>query len=305
VELYEESVNALLRKWDSSREISRDEIYKGLSHNRKEQMFRRIALETFRRAEIFIPKAKLTTLIGEYLAELPPDDVRQGIDGEIVLQAMEAQHGLVIERAHGIHSFSHLTIHEYFTAKKVVESTKSDEIISLMRRHAIDDQWREVILMVASLLDDGRFLIDAFTKILADIADDYPRTSSFVNAALSSRREASTKARRYGHGKKVSDAPSNGDAVVIANCCVTIAGNMRALGLEERYLALPRMIAAALQADPELVARHFQSDSKSLGALKSYFRIAALITECMNLTALPDRATFLHALFIPLRPQTL
>jgi len=305
VELYEESVNALLRKWDSSREISRDEIYKGLSHNRKEQMFRRIALETFRRAEIFIPKAKLTTLIGEYLAELPPDDVRQGIDGEIVLQAMEAQHGLVIERAHGIHSFSHLTIHEYFTAKKVVESTKSDEIISLMRRHAIDDQWREVILMVASLLDDGRFLIDAFTKILADIADDYPRTSSFVNAALSSRREASTKARRYGHGKKVSDAPSNGDAVVIANCCVTIAGNMRALGLEERYLALPRMIAAALQADPELVARHFQSDSKSLGALKSYFRLAALITECMNLTTLPDRATFLHALFIPLRPQTL
>ena len=268
-------------------------------------MLRRIALETFRRTEIFISKAKLTSLIGLYLAELPPDDVRQGIDGEVVLRAMEAQHGLIIERAHDIHSFSHLTIHEYFTAKKVVESTKTDEIVALMRQHANDDQWREVILMVASLLDDGRFLIDAFTKILSDLSNDYPRITTFVRAAISSHKEATTKARRYGSPNQRADVLSNGDAVVIANCCITVAGNMRVLGLEERYLELPRLIAAALQADPDLVSRHYLADSKSLTASKSFFRLAALITECMNLTTLPERATYLHTLFDPIRPRPL
>ena len=37
VELYQEAFNALLRKWDSSRGISRDVVYKNLSHILREQ----------------------------------------------------------------------------------------------------------------------------------------------------------------------------------------------------------------------------------------------------------------------------
>ncbi len=305
IELYEESVNALLRKWDSSREISRDEIYKGLSHHRKEQMLRRIGLETFKEAEIFIPKRKLIQLISEYLEELPPDDVRNGIDGDIVLRAMEAQHGLIIERAYNIYSFSHLTIHEYFAAKKIVESTKSEEIISLMRRHAVDDQWREVILMVSSILDDGRFLMDAFFKILEEFSALEPRSSTLVNAALLSRRNSSMKARQYGSTARRTEANLNGNAMVIYNCCIDIAGNMRLLGLEDRYVTLPRLIAAALQSDPDLVDIHFKGDVKGLANTKSYFRLASLITDCLHLTTLPDRKSYAQALFTPLSPQPL
>lgn len=303
IELYEESVNALLRKWDSSRAISRDEIYRGLSHNRKEQMLRRIAFETFKRAEIFIPKRKLVQLITGYLEELPPDDVRDGIDGEIVLRAIEAQHGLIIERAHEIYSFSHLTIHEYFTAKKVVESTKSDDIVTLMRTHAIDDQWREVILMVSSILDDGRFLIDAFVQILQELSSQEPKISSFVSAALASRKHASSRARRYGESGQRQETPFYGDAVVISDYCITIAVNMHVIGVEERYIMLPRFISATLQDDPSLFNYHFQNSSKALASAKSYFRLAALVTECLNLTTLPERKTYLRTLFDPLRPQ--
>lgn len=302
IELYEESVNALLRKWDSSRDISRDEIYKVLSHNRKEQMLRRIAFETFKNSEIFIPKRKLVQLIAAYLDELPPDDVSQGIDGEDVLRAIEAQHGLIIERAHDIYSFSHLTIHEYFTAKKIVESTKSHEIVALLRRHAVDDQWREVILMVSSILDDGRFLIDAFVLVLQELSLG-ATTASFVSTALSSRRELSSKARRYGGANQRDNAALDGDAIIISNCCVAIAGNMRALGIEERYLTLPRLISAALQNNPTLVSHHFRDSSHQLIHAVSYFRLAELVTECLNLTTLPERKIYLQTLFDPLRPQ--
>jgi predicted NACHT family NTPase len=36
-----------------------------------------------------------------------------------MLKAIEAQHGILIERARGIFSFSYLAFQEYFTARKI------------------------------------------------------------------------------------------------------------------------------------------------------------------------------------------
>jgi predicted NACHT family NTPase len=43
-------------------------------------------------------------------------------NSEAVLDALEAQHGLLIERAKGIYSFSHLTFQEYFAAQFLINS---------------------------------------------------------------------------------------------------------------------------------------------------------------------------------------
>lgn len=302
IELYEESVNALLRKWDASREISRDDIYKGLSHNRKEQMLRRVGFETFKNAEIFIPKRKLIQLITAYLKELPPDDLLHGIDGDIVLRSMEAQHGLIIERAHGIYSFSHLTIHEYFTAKKIVESTKSHEIIRLMREHAVDDQWREVLLMVSSILDDGRFLIDALLEVLDELAIEEPKIPTFISTAYSlSREKSNTKVvAQYGSVSYRTKFPFSSDSMVIADCCVAVAANMRVLGIGEKTLQVPRRISAALQTDPNLLVMHFHGSQEGLKSVRNYFRLMDLISECITLVALPDRKAYLQTLFNPI-----
>jgi predicted NACHT family NTPase len=52
-------------------------------------------------------------LIEEYLQGVPG---LEEPDGELVLGAMEGQHGIFVERARRIHSFSHLTLQEYFAA---------------------------------------------------------------------------------------------------------------------------------------------------------------------------------------------
>jgi predicted NACHT family NTPase len=93
-----------------------------------------------RQKEYFIPQQRLVGLIESYLQGVP------GIaepDGAYVLAAMEAQHGLLVERAKNIHSFSHLTLQEYFTAHYIVANEARGSLPRLMA-HVGDDRWREV-----------------------------------------------------------------------------------------------------------------------------------------------------------------
>lgn len=128
IELYEESINALLRKWDSSREIDRDELYRSFSHIRKEQLFSKIAMSAFEEGSIFVSKKKAIKYIRDFVSELPPEDLREQFDGEVILKTMEAQHGIFVERACDIYAFSHLTIHEYFVAKSISENVKGNAL---------------------------------------------------------------------------------------------------------------------------------------------------------------------------------
>ena len=296
VELYEESVNALLRKWDASREIARDDIYRGLSHGRKEQMLRRIAFESFVKAEIFIKKPRLVELVEAYLRELPPGDIEHGVNGEVVIRAMEAQHGLIVERAYDIYSFSHLTVHEFFVAKKVVDSTKNEEIVDIVRRHATDDQWREVFLMVASLVDDGRFLIDAFFTVLKEFQIKNPKIGRFLEDLLNSNFVA--KDQRYGANRAAAVTEElTGDIQYIFECSITIAANMKSIGLPEKHVVAPRLIASGLRSDRHSISRNFGTDAASIRQVRAYFRLAALISDCLTLSTLPNREFYLSDIF--------
>ena len=67
VELYEEALDALLKKWDANRKIRRDEASEKLSLGRKKQMFARIAAASFIKGEIFFSKRHLSGQISKYL----------------------------------------------------------------------------------------------------------------------------------------------------------------------------------------------------------------------------------------------
>lgn len=161
VDIYREALDALLKRWDSSRGVKRDDIYKDLSTVRKEQMLSRIAAQNFDAGNYFIRKDKIISQIYEYIEQLPPVDNRTDPDGEAILRAIEVQHGLLIERAHDIYSFSHLTFQEYFTARYIVDNAIDGTIDRLVRQHFSDNRWNEVFLLTASLLDN----CDSFFEI--------------------------------------------------------------------------------------------------------------------------------------------
>ena len=161
VELYEEALDALLRKWDAARNIERDEIYKRLSPEYKHKMFSSIALETFENGEIYFPERQLIQKISNFIQKLPFNDVENVVDGKMILQAVEAQHGILIERARGIYSFSHLTFQEYYSARYIVNNLY-ENTLERATQHITDYRWREVIILTASLLDEA----DLFLEIM-------------------------------------------------------------------------------------------------------------------------------------------
>jgi hypothetical protein len=162
-EIYDEATRALLVKWDSSRNIMRDTVYQQLSLKHKQKMLARIAAETFSTGEYFLPEKRVVALIEAYLQGVPGVDEP---DGELVLHAMEAQHGIFVERAHRIHSFSHLTLQEYFAARYITDNEQRGTVKQLMQ-HVGDDSWREVFKLTAGMLDDT---IEFFEKFLTAVA---------------------------------------------------------------------------------------------------------------------------------------
>lgn len=199
VEIYEEALEALLKKWDSSRGIKRDEVYKGLSLGRKRQLLAFVAADYFQRGQIFFPQLELARKMEVFLARLSAIESGPTPEGDVIIKAIEAQHGLLVERAKGIYSFSHLTLQEYFTARYIHEHSEPNIVKSLMT-HAADPQWREVFLLTSSLLSEGddffrdfRITLDdrvtnsqnlnLFFRWLAPKAKDYKITEYLVSAS--------------------------------------------------------------------------------------------------------------------------
>ncbi len=159
-ELYKEGLDVLLKKWDAKRNIKREEVYKQLSLQRKEDLLSQVAYNAFERSDYFFKQGFVEEQIRDYIRNLPnasnePEALQ--LDSEAVLNAIAAQHGLLVERARGIYSFSHLTFQEYFTARWFKE--KADGDFRALIIHVTDKQWREVFLLTVGMLKNADKLV--------------------------------------------------------------------------------------------------------------------------------------------------
>ncbi len=169
-ELYKEALDALLKKWDSSRYIKRDQIYQDLSLKRKESLFSRIAEKTFKENKYFLPKRYLENQISNFIINIPTANASSlDIESEVILKAIEAQHGIFVERAKNIFSFSHLTFQEYYTAKYIVDNLNKKPLKNIVTKYLTNDRWREVFLLIAGMLDEADDFILLVSKQINNI----------------------------------------------------------------------------------------------------------------------------------------
>ena len=157
-ELYKEGLDVLLKKWDGKRNIQRDQLYKNLSLKRKEDLLSQIALITFEQKDYFFKQKTLEAYISDFICNLPNFDSDPEIlrmDSEAVLKSIEAQHGLFVERAKSIYSFSHLTFQEYFAAREIDASS----IYSKLVKHINEKRWREVFLLTTGMTRNADVLL--------------------------------------------------------------------------------------------------------------------------------------------------
>jgi predicted NACHT family NTPase len=160
-ELYKQALELLLVRWDEARGIKRDEVYRNLSLIHKIKLLCRVATTTFTQGDYFFPETKIQQLIADYLRQLPhpPTDLEAlQLDSKAVLKAIEAQHGLLLEQARGIYSFSHLTFQEYLTAREIVASANSQALQEFVT-HVGKKRWREVFLLAAGMMQPADDLL--------------------------------------------------------------------------------------------------------------------------------------------------
>lgn len=139
-ELYSKGLDTILERWDASRGVKRDDSpYGRLSTRGRETLYSDIALRHLEKGEIIFPSPDIATYFQE------------PIDSASILLIMEAQHGLLIQRAQGIYSFSHLTFQEYLAAKSFAEDSDPARWDDLLQ-HVTDHRWREVFLLVTSMI---------------------------------------------------------------------------------------------------------------------------------------------------------
>ena len=174
-ELYREGLDVLLKKWDAKRNIERHQIYKNLSMQRKEDLLAQVACTTFYQGDYFFKQVDLERYITDYIRNLPKantdDDLLQ-LDSEAIIKAIESQHGLFVERAKGIYSFSHLTFHEYLATREIVYNG-SPATLGLLANKITDHRWHDVLRLAVGMMRSADELLQLI-KAECDrlIADD-------------------------------------------------------------------------------------------------------------------------------------
>ena len=191
-DLYAEGVKILLKKWDAKRHIERIDRYKKLDVQRREDLLSYVALQSFQENEYFIKKRRIEGYIADFISNLrdvDPDPKSVKIDSEIVLKSIQAQHGLLVERARGIYSFSHLTFQEYFTAREIVTSNSIDLLVKQIKK----PQWREVFLLTVGMLRNADELLLSMKRCADLLLENDSKLKEFLTWANSKNVAVTTR----------------------------------------------------------------------------------------------------------------
>lgn len=182
VKLYEQGLDILLVRWDESRGIHRANIYQKLSLPLKVKLLSKLAAKMFEHEEYFLEQNQIKIYISDCLKAIGATDKTQEElehESEIVLKSIESQHGLLIEQARGIYSFSHLSFQEYLTSREIV-ANPAQKFPELIKKIA-ESRWREVFLLTAGMTPKAENLLTLMQgEIQQQIAHSSP-IQSFLN----------------------------------------------------------------------------------------------------------------------------
>jgi len=301
VELYQEATNALLRKWDASRGIRRDDLYRTLSHIRREQLLSRIAAKTFLDSKLFFQINDATKIISEYLSQLPPRDESRATDAIDVLKAIEAQHGLLVERAVGIYSYSHLTLHEYFAARYLAETTHTGLLHKAVQAHLFEDSWREVFLMAASIMDDATPLFSSIkTLFTARYFKFPPLIRIFERSRFTSETYFTAATPRVQEWINI-DPPEEliPHLAKSQDLCLTLASNFHFIKCGEFARSRVRQASARIKELVLVEARAAPDAVKTIRHINDYLQACTVIIEALQVASLSNRDQVVEGLIFP------
>jgi len=146
--LYRRALDLLLREWAASKRVHDEPVYRELNADLELDMLAEFAEELFREDRFFFDRKRITDHIRTFM-ELQLN-APKSLDAGKILEAIEVQQGLIVRRAEDTYSFSHLTIQEYLTAKKLRDGSEADWG-PVVKEHAITGRWAVVFESMAGM----------------------------------------------------------------------------------------------------------------------------------------------------------
>lgn len=297
VDLYTEALDALLKKWDSSRGVFRAEVYRKISLTRKKQLLSRIAAKNFEKGNYLIRKQVLVTEIQDFLLQLPPDDKETEPEAEDVLSAIEYQHGLLVERAHCIYSFSHLTFQEYFTARYIIENQGKGTLNKLIDDALKDPRWREVLLMCSSLLDDATVFLGMFSEKLWSWVSSHAPIVDLIEAAESPKYKSAFSISRSSQRTtaRTLSPVAKGNPEAVIDACLGFAAEFSFGTHDSHSPSYSRAhIIISLLSKPDLseqkeIVDAFLEKKAHTSKFVQYMKASQLLIECLRISWVEDR----------------
>lgn len=158
-EIYREAIEVLLKTWDASRGVFRDNPYKIISPKRRIDLLAHLAHATFRQNLIIFGESHACEIVSSFLETVPrAKGAAPDIEALSVLEAVQSQHGLVERRGRGYWGFAHLTFQEFFTATSYLSKNEAERE-ELVTKFIYRPEWREVLLLIATLLPNADLFI--------------------------------------------------------------------------------------------------------------------------------------------------
>lgn len=200
VSLYDRAIDTLLRRWDKKRGIERDEIYKNLTLTRKEDLLSHVAFTTFECKDYFFKQRDVEQRISDFIRDLrdaQTDPEALILNSRLILKSIEAQHGLLVERARGVYSFSHLTFHEYFAARRISKISHPltlESALCSLAVHITEPRWREVFLLIFEMMADATELLKLIKQEVDSVLSQDAELQEFLQWA---NQKASIKVFPY------------------------------------------------------------------------------------------------------------
>ncbi|MEM9265169.1 MAG: NACHT domain-containing protein [Cyanobacteria bacterium P01_F01_bin.13] len=154
--LYKKALDILLEEWASEKRLQHDMIYQGLHSELEKVLLSEFAYEKFTGDQLFFSKGTIIDHIANFLKDTL--DAPESLNCKEVLNAIEVQQGILVERAEDVYSFSHLTIQEFLVARYLAKDLrKLNMLVSSVR--FLDSRWQEVFLLATGLQDSADNLL--------------------------------------------------------------------------------------------------------------------------------------------------
>ncbi|MEO1146232.1 MAG: NACHT domain-containing protein [Cyanobacteria bacterium J06638_22] len=178
-ELYETMVSFLLKKWDVERALAPNPVHKALSLRREEDLLSRIAFRMVEADQHVLERSYLEKHIQGFIRNLPgasTDAHQLERESQVILKAIAAQHGVLVERARGIYSFSHLALQDYFAARELQENL----LYAPVPGYFTEKRWRHAVRLAVERMPQADRVLQSLKRAIdGQLAGD-DRLQSFL-----------------------------------------------------------------------------------------------------------------------------